>query len=90
MQHVVNNKERKEGFGSLFSPMYDYLFAFIQPNEILIFMEKLKSFRCLRVIEMHNDKIYNDIYVRIRYNKKLSQYGIEDFFGDWDIEYEPS
>jgi len=69
--------------------MISYVFTFIKPNEILIFLEKLKLFHCLKIVEMYNSYKYNDIYVRIRYNRKLSQYGVKDFFGDWDIEYEP-
>ena len=69
--------------------MISYVFTYIRPCDVLIFMELIRKFRCLRIVEMYNDTQYNDIYIRIRYNKKFRQYGVEDFFENWDVEYEP-
>lgn len=69
--------------------MYEYLFTFIKPVYILTFIEIFKKFKSLKIIEVEEDKIYKDYYIRIEHNLRIPDYGLEDFIDNWDIEHEP-
>lgn len=69
--------------------MYEYVFTFIKPNYVLIFLKILRNFKSLQIIEVEEDKQYKDFYIRIQHNLRIPDYGLKDFFEDWDIEHEP-
>lgn len=70
--------------------MYDYIFCFVKREDILLFVELIKRFRSLRIIECEYDKKYKDYYIRMQKNLHIEDYGFNDFFENFDMEYEPS
>ncbi len=69
--------------------MIEYIFCFIKSEDILPLLKIIKQFKSLRIIEFKHDVRYDDYYFRIRHNKKIVEYGFEDLFENFDMEYEP-